>query len=68
MLPFYCWSISFVLILGVVIGLVTPVLGAIFRYQIPVLPFYIFVIIASIDPGKCFRPVSQFSEIFGSKV
>jgi hypothetical protein len=50
--PFYAWSISFVLILGTLIGLTTPVLGAVIRYQIPLLPFFIFVVLASIDPKE----------------
>ncbi len=66
--PFYAWAISFILILGTVIGLVTPVLGAIIRYQIPLLPFYIFVIIASIDQEKWDRGISKLHGIFGSKV
>ncbi len=47
--PFFYWSISFVLVLGAVIGFTTPVLGAIIRYQIPLLPFYIFAVLCSLD-------------------
>lgn len=41
-LPFFCISISFIVILFVIIGLVTPVSGAIVRYKIPAIPFLVW--------------------------
>ncbi len=38
------FALSFVLILGVLIGSITPVLGAIVRYKIPLIPFYLVLV------------------------
>ncbi|MFB6258479.1 MAG: hypothetical protein ABEH38_07280 [Flavobacteriales bacterium] len=63
--PFYCWSLSFILILGSVIGLTTPVLGAIIRYQVPILPFYTFVVLASIDEERWKKAVLKVRRSVG---
>jgi len=39
------FSLSFVITLSIVIGLTTPVLGAVVRYKVPYLPFLAFVFI-----------------------
>lgn len=49
---FFYWGLSFILILGALIGFTTPVLGAVIRYQIPLLPFYIFVLLCVVDWRK----------------
>lgn len=43
------FSLTFVFILGIVIGLTTPVLGAIVRYKIPILPFYLISVLTFVD-------------------
>jgi len=48
-LPFLWLSMLFVLILFVVIGLVTPVLGAIVRYKIPALVFVFFILLSFLE-------------------
>jgi hypothetical protein len=45
-LPIFWFSISFFLCMYSLIGLITPVLGAIVRYKVPVLPFLMFILIA----------------------
>lgn len=65
--PFYAWTISFVLMLAMVIGLVTPVLGAIIRYQIPLLPFYTFAVLASIDQKNWDEAVSKLHRLLAPK-
>ena len=52
------WAIfnwSFVLILAVIIGLVTPVFGALVRYKIPLLPFFIVALFCMIDMEKMYK-------------
>ncbi len=46
------FSISFVLILFVLCGLTTPVLGALVRYRVPALPFLFIIFITFIDFNK----------------
>lgn len=46
------FSISFVLILFVLCGLTTPVLGALVRYKVPALPFLFIIFITFIDFNK----------------
>lgn len=47
------WTmVFFTLVLGCLIGLVTPVLGAIVRYKIPLMPFMLTAILMCIDLEK----------------
>lgn len=46
------FSFSFLFILGCLIGLTTPVLGAIVRYKIPLLPFYLIAVFTFVDFNK----------------
>lgn len=46
------FSISFSIMLLVLIGLTTPVLGALVRYKIPALPFILYILISFIDFEK----------------
>ncbi len=50
--PFLWFSISFVLILFTLIGLTTPVLGALVRYKAPALPFLGMIILYLTDVDK----------------
>jgi hypothetical protein len=45
-------SLSFALILSVILGLTTPVLGALVRYRIPVMPFLFIALFSIIDFKK----------------
>ncbi len=46
------FSVSFVMILFVLCGLTTPVLGALVRYKVPALPFLFIIFITFIDFNK----------------
>ena len=45
-LPIFWFSIFFFITMYALIGLITPVLGAIVRYRVPVLPFLMFIVLA----------------------
>ncbi len=53
--PIFYFSIFFILILFALIGLITPILGAMVRYKIPALPFLMFVFISMCDVEKVRR-------------
>jgi hypothetical protein len=40
-LPLFLWCASFLLLLGLLIGWTTPVIGALVRYRLPLLPFLV---------------------------
>ena len=46
------FALSFIFILNSIIGMSTPVLGALVRYKLPTLPFYMLIISLIIDPLK----------------
>jgi hypothetical protein len=48
----FWFCLSFVLILAAVIGLTTPVLGAIVRYKVPLIPFYVIAVLTFVDLNK----------------
>ena len=48
----YCFSIFFVICMDALIGLITPILGAMVRYKVPSLLFYIFIFISLVDSAK----------------
>jgi hypothetical protein len=48
----FMFCFSFVLILYVLIGLTTPVIGAVVRYKVPALPFLFLLLILMIDIQK----------------
>jgi len=47
-----CFSTFFVICMYALIGLITPILGAMVRYKVPALPFLFFILAAFIDEGK----------------
>lgn len=49
-LEFFYFSVTFSLILFTVIGITTPVIGAIVRYKIPALPFLILSVLMALKP------------------
>ena len=50
--PIFYFSIFLILILFSLIGLITPILGAMVRYKVPALPFLMFVFISLLDIEK----------------
>ena len=50
--PWFWFCVSFVLILFILCGLTTPVLGALVRYRTPALPFLFIIFITFIDLKK----------------
>ena len=67
----FLFCCSFVLILYVIIGLTTPVLGAIVRYKTPAIPFLLIAFITIIDKEKVLNKFPKllnfFIPILGSK-
>jgi hypothetical protein len=59
-LPLFFTCVFFVFMLSLLIGLVTPVLGSIVRYRIPLIPFYIIALIIVVDKNKLTRRISSF--------
>lgn len=60
-LPLVLSCIGFCLALGLLVGWTTPVVGALLRYRVPLLPFWSLAALAVIDPAKLprwiFKPV-----------
>lgn len=50
--PVFYFSILFVVLMFVLIGLITPILGAMVRYKVPALPFLMFIFISMYDKEK----------------
>ena len=48
----FCLSIFFVLLMFALIGLITPILGAMVRYKVPALLFLVFIFISIADESK----------------
>ena len=60
------WAIfnwSFVILLAALIGLVTPVLGAVVRYKIPLLPFLFVAIFFIVDFHKFYDKLPLFKKL-----
>jgi len=55
-LVFFC--AGFVLILFILTGIATPVMGAIVRYKVPALPFLLIVFLLMIDKDKLLKKIS----------
>jgi hypothetical protein len=56
------FCLTFILTLSTLIGLTTPVIGAIVRYRIPVLPFYFMLIALWSKPFNFDRYLSKSSK------
>jgi hypothetical protein len=54
-LPIFLFCVAFCLILGLLIGWTTPVVGALMRYRVPMLPFYSMALLLIVDPHKLAR-------------
>ena len=57
-LPLLFFSIFFVISLSLIIGYVTPVIGAIVRYKIPMLPFFLIIFIIIADKEKIIKKLT----------
>ncbi|MCX7862017.1 MAG: hypothetical protein N2449_03410 [Bacteroidales bacterium] len=51
------FSFSFTIMLFILIGVTTPVLGAIVRYKIPALPFFLFILFSFTNFEKLFNKI-----------
>jgi hypothetical protein len=54
-LPLLFFCVGFCLLLGLLIGWTTPVVGALMRYRVPLLPFYAIALVLIADPRKTAR-------------
>jgi hypothetical protein len=52
---FVLYALSFCLLLGLVIGWTTPVMGAVVRYRVPLLPFLFYAALMATDTDRLFR-------------
>lgn len=53
-----CFSISFTIILAILVGLITPVMGAIVRYKIPFISFLLSACILAFNKDKFLQTVN----------
>ncbi len=60
-LPLLYTSVSFVLTLALLIGIVSPVLGSIVRFRIPLLPFFAIIFFALLDKEKMIKRMALFT-------
>ncbi len=58
--PVFYFSIFFVVLMFSLIGLITPILGAMVRYKVPALPFLVFVFISMYDRDALKKRLSFF--------
>jgi hypothetical protein len=56
-------AISFVLVLSVLIGVLTPVLGSIARYRIPITPLYVITLLLIIDKEQMLKKIPILNHI-----
>lgn len=57
-LPYFC--LSFSIILMIIIGITTPVLGALVRYKLPAMPFIMVLLADTFDANKFSRTMHRF--------
>lgn len=55
-----CFSLTFVFTISTLIGLITPILGAINRYRVPVLPFLLITFLLLLNKEKLIRKLAFF--------
>ena len=58
-LPYFFFIISFTLILLILVGLTTPVIGALVRYKVPALPFLFILIFYFLDSPKIINKITK---------
>jgi len=65
--PIFIFSIFFVILLFVISGLITPILGALVRYKVPVLPFLMFILISIIDHERITKAILALGQKFSKR-
>lgn len=50
--PLLLFAVGFCLLLGLVVGWTTPVIGALVRYRVPLLPFFCIALLTLLDPAR----------------
>ncbi len=60
--PYFLFAVSFTLILFILIGLTTPILGALVRYKAPALPFLGILLLYLIDFTKLETTFKKFKQ------
>lgn len=60
---FIMFALTFILYLAVMIGLVTPILGAIVRYKLPIMPFMLMIIICCLNIEKLSQKLPLLKKI-----
>ena len=66
--PLFNFCLWFVLILFSIMGLVTPVLGALVRYKMPALPFLLLIFIILLDKEKLLKRIPFLKRIMNAKL
>lgn len=67
--PIILFSLFFVLLMFVLAGLITPILGALVRYRVPALPFLLFLLISIIDHERLLSRLAFYKrKIFQKRV
>ena len=56
-------AISFVLVLSVLIGVLTPVLGSIGRFRIPITPLYVVILLLILDKEQMLKKIPILNHI-----
>jgi ABC-type polysaccharide/polyol phosphate export permease len=59
---FFYPALFFVVTMFVMIGLVTPIIGAIVRYKVPALPFLALLLITHINFSKINNSISKIAK------
>ncbi len=58
--PLILFSLFFVLLMFVLAGLITPIIGALVRYRVPALPFLLFLLISGIDHDRLLGRLAHY--------
>ncbi|MBN2683428.1 MAG: hypothetical protein JXR58_13035 [Bacteroidales bacterium] len=67
-LNLFYFGISFALLLFIITGLTTPVLGAVVRYKAPAIPFLLMAFLLLLDINKLYRFVNKIIRPFNLKI
>ena len=62
LLPIHFFSLFVILLIYTLIGITTPVLGAMVRYKIIALPFLLFLVISSCDSSRLPQQISWLKD------
>lgn len=67
-LHFFYFGISFALLLFIITGLTTPVLGAVVRYKAPAIPFLLMAFLLLLDINKLYSFINKILKPFKMKI